>query len=75
MIYIKAGIYTERSITGDEHDAMATITITPDGIQILNDDDEFVAQLTYEELRGIMAIMAAIQEKERIIIRAQAREN
>jgi hypothetical protein len=75
MIYIKAGIYTERSITGDEHDAMATINITQDGIQILNDDDEFIAQLTYEELRGIMAIIFAIQEKEQIVIRAKAREN
>jgi hypothetical protein len=54
---------------------MATITITQDGIQILNDDDEFIAQLTYEELRGIMAIMFAIQEKEQIVIRAKAREN
>jgi hypothetical protein len=75
MIYIKAGIYSVRDLLGNEEDHMATITIREDGIQILDEEDDFIAQLTYEELRGIMAIMAAIQEKERIIIRAQARDN
>lgn len=75
MIYIKAGIYTERDVLGNEEDHMATITITEDGIQILNEEDEFIAQLTYEELRGIMAMIAAMQEKERIVIRAKVKEN
>jgi len=56
-------------------ECISHISINQDGIQILNDDEEFIAQLTYEELRGIMAIMFAIQEKEQIVIRAKAREN
>jgi hypothetical protein len=75
MIYIKAGIYSDRDELGNEHDHLATITIREDGIQILDEEDEFIAQLTYEELRGIMAMIAAMQEKERIVIRAKARNN
>ena len=44
-------------------------------IQIINGDDIMIAQLTYEELRGIMAIMAAEQEKQHFFIKASAKNN
>jgi hypothetical protein len=44
-------------------------------VQILNSKDQFVAQFTYEELRGIMAIMAAEQEKQHLFIKAQIKNN
>jgi hypothetical protein len=44
-------------------------------IQVLDDKDELIVQFTYEELRGIMAIMAAEQEKSHLWIQARTKLN
>jgi hypothetical protein len=44
-------------------------------VQFLDEEEKFVCQFSYEELRGIMAIMAAEQEKTHIRIQAQAKKN
>jgi hypothetical protein len=53
----------------------ATVYIDEEKVQILNEDGEFIAQFFYEELRGMMAIMAAHQEKQSIRISAIAKKN
>jgi hypothetical protein len=42
---------------------------------VLDSEEELVVELTYEELRGIMAIMAAEQEKTHFRIQALGRNN
>jgi hypothetical protein len=44
-------------------------------VQLSSIDGEFIGQFTYEELRGIMAIMAAEQEKQHLFIKAQIKSN
>jgi hypothetical protein len=72
--YIKTGIY-QPPFTSEEDSEQAVVYIDDKVIQVLNDKDELVVQFTYEELRGIMAIMAAEQEKSHLWIQATARNN
>jgi hypothetical protein len=72
--YIKTGIY-QPPFTKEEDSEQAVVYIDDKVIQMLDDKDELVAQFTYEELRGIMAIMAAEQEKSHLWIQATARNN
>lgn len=72
--YIQTGIY-QPPFTKEEDSEQAVVYIDDKVIQILDDKDELVAQFTYEELRGIMAIMAAEQEKSHLWIQAIARNN
>jgi hypothetical protein len=51
------------------------VYIDEEKIQVINEDDELVVQFTYEELRGLMAIMAAEQEKQHLFIKASAKNN
>jgi len=44
-------------------------------IQVLNAEDDLIIQFTYEELRGIMAVMAAEQEKSHLYIQARTKLN
>jgi len=80
MTYIKMGLYKPmRSITPDEDDESELIRATVDNDeekrQILNEASEFIAQVYYEELRGIMAILTAHQEKQSIRINAISKRN
>lgn len=72
--YIKTGIY-QPPFTSEEDSEQAVVYIDDKVIQMLNDKDELVVQFTYEELRGIMAIMAAEQEKSHLWIQATSRNN
>jgi hypothetical protein len=72
--YIKTGIY-QPPFTSEEDSEQAVVYIDDKVIQVLNDKDELVVQFTYEELRGIMAIMAAEQEKSHLWIQATSRNN
>jgi hypothetical protein len=74
-IYAKLGLYRPKFSTDDEDNVQPTVYIDDEKIQILDDNDEFIAQFYYEELRGIMAIMAAEQEKQHLYIRAKAKDN
>lgn len=71
----KPGIFLSPDDDSDENLLSATVYIDEEKIQILNEDGEFIAQFFYEELRGMMAIMAAHQEKQSIRISAIAKKN
>ena len=78
--YIKMGLYKPGIFLSPDDDSddnllSATVYIDDEKIQILNEDGEFIAQFFYEELRGMMAIMAAHQEKQSIRISAIAKRN
>lgn len=73
--YIKTGIY-QPPFTKDETEAeQATIYIDDVVLQVVDAEDKLVVQFTYEELRGIMAIMAAEQEKTHLYIQARSKLN
>ena len=78
--YIKMGLYKPCIFINpddddDEELLSATVYIDEEKVQILNENGEFIAQFFYEELRGIMAVMAAHQEKQSIRISAIAKKN
>ena len=69
---IKAGIYVD-PLSADE--STPEIYIDHTMIQIYSQEDMLVVQISYEELRGIMAIIAAEQEKTHLRIQAIGRSN
>jgi len=73
--YIKAGLYRAPFVKEDEDLEVPEVYIDSEVFQVLNDDEDMVVQFTYEELRGIMAIMAAEQEKKHLYIKAKASKN
>jgi hypothetical protein len=72
---IKAGIYQPPFTTGDENTTHLIIYIDEKVVQFLDEEEKFVCQFSYEELRGIMAILAAEQEKTHLRIQAQIKRN
>ena len=73
---IKAGLYQPDPYIGKDDDLVAPeIYIDDTIIQVNTPDGNLVAQFTYEELRGIMAIMAAEQEKQHLFIKALSKNN
>ena len=70
--YIKVGIH---QLSDSEEQVTPEIYIDHSVIQILDDNENLLVQLTYEELRGIMAIIAAEQEKTHLRILAAGRNN
>jgi hypothetical protein len=74
--YLKAGLFAPPGFDEDEEDYLQPmIYIDEEKIQVLNEEDNLVVQFTYEELRGLMAIMAAEQEKQHLFIKASAKNN
>lgn len=74
--YLKAGLFAPPGFDEDEDDyTQPLIYIDEEKIQVLNEEDNLVVQFTYEELRGLMAIMAAEQEKQHLFIKASAKNN
>jgi hypothetical protein len=74
--HINIGLYQPNLHVNDEEDMIPPLVyVDGEKIQILDDDEKVVVELMYEELRGIMAIMAAEQEKQHFYIRAQAKNN
>jgi hypothetical protein len=69
---IKAGIYVDPL---SEDESTPEIYINHSMIQIYSQEDILVVQLSYEELRGVLAIMAAEQEKTHLRIQAIGRNN
>lgn len=72
---IKAGMYQPPFTTGDENCTYMLVYIDDKVVQFLDEEEKFICQVSYEELRGIMAIMAAEQEKTHIRIQAQVKKN
>ena len=74
--YIAAGIFSPPSFDEDEEEYIQPLVyIDEEKIQVLNEEEKLVVQFTYEELRGLMAIMAAEQEKQHLFIKASAKNN
>jgi hypothetical protein len=73
--YIKTGIYQPPFTKLEEEAEQALVYIDENVIQVLNADDDLIIQFTYEELRGIMAVMAAEQEKSHLYIQARTKLN
>jgi len=69
---IKAGVYL---IPDSDEQIVPEIYIDHALIQFLDEDGNFVLQITYEELRGVIDIIAAEQEKGHLRIIAAARNN
>ena len=69
---IKAGIYID---TLSEEQSTPEVYIDHTIIQVYSQEDMLVVQLSYEELRGILAIMAAEQEKTHLRIQAISKNN
>ena len=70
--YIKAGTY---QVPYSDEQVEANIYIDARVIQVLDNEEDLVIELTYEELRGIMAIMAAEKEKSHLRIIASSKNN
>jgi hypothetical protein len=73
--YLKTGIYQPPFTKLEEEAEQALVYIDENVIQVLNDSDDLIIQFTYEELRGIMAILAAEQEKSHLYIQARTKLN
>ena len=69
---IKAGIHIDPL---SEEQNTPEVYIDHAIIQVYSQEDIMVLQFTYEELRGIMAIMAAEQEKTHLRIQAIGKNN
>jgi hypothetical protein len=72
--YIKAGIY-KAPFTEDEEYDTPQIYIDSEVLQVIDLQDNMIVQITYEELRGVLAIMAAEQEKKHLYIKAKIEKN
>ena len=70
--YIKAGTY---QVPRSDEQIEANVYIDARVVQVLDSEEDLVVEFTYEELRGIMAIMAAEQEKTHFRIQAFGRNN
>jgi hypothetical protein len=70
--YIKAGTY---QVPHSDEQIEANVYIDARVVQVLDSEEELVVEFTYEELRGIMAIIAAEQEKTHFRIQALGRNN
>jgi len=73
--YLKTGVYQPPFTKLEEEAEQAVVYIDENVIQVLNAEDDLVLQFTYEELRGIMAVMAAEQEKSHLYIQARTKLN
>ena len=74
--YLKAGLFAPPGFDEAEDDYIQPMVyIDEEKIQVINEDEQLVVQFTYEELRGLMAIMAAEQEKQHFFIKASAKNN
>jgi hypothetical protein len=73
---LKVGVY----LNADGEYETPWVCVDADKISVLwqkaeGQEEEVMAQFTYEELRGLMAIMAGHQEKRNIYIQASAKQN
>jgi hypothetical protein len=73
---IKAGLYDANLVRNDQNELdTPEIYIDHSVMQVVDENAQLVVQFTYEELRGIMAIIAAEQEKKHIYIAAASKDN
>ena len=76
MTILYTGILVNKNdVLNTEDNCTPQVLVSDRTVQILNEQDELILEFTYEELRGIMGIIAAEQEKEHFFIRAKIKEN
>lgn len=76
MTILYTGILVNKNdVLNTEDNYTPQVLVNDRTVQILNEQDELILEFTYEELRGIMGIIAAEQEKEHFFIRAKIKEN
>jgi hypothetical protein len=76
MTILYTGILVNKNdVLNTEDNYTPQVLVSDRTVQILNEQDELILEFTYEELRGIMGIIAAEQEKEHFFIRAKIKEN
>lgn len=76
MTIIYTGVLVNKDkILNTEDNYTPQVQITDRTVQVLDEQEELVMEFTYEELRGILGIIAAEQEKEHFFIRAKIKEN
>ena len=76
MTILYTGILVNKNdVLNTEDNYTPQVLVSDRAVQILNEQDELILEFTYEELRGIMGIIAAEQEKEHFFIRAKIKEN
>lgn len=72
---IKVGMYQPPFTQGDENCTYMLVYIDDKIVQFLDEEEKFICQVSYEELRGVMAIIAAEQEKTHLRIQAHIKKN
>lgn len=76
MTIIYTGVLVNKDkVLNTEDNYTPQVQVTDRIVQVLNEQEEVIVEFTYEELRGIMGIIAAEQEKEHFFIRAKIKEN
>ena len=76
MTILYTGILVNKNdVLNTEDNYTPQVLVSDRTVQILEEKDELILEFTYEELRGIMGIIAAEQEKEHFFIRAKIKEN
>ncbi len=76
MTIIYTGVLVNKDkVLNTEDNYTPQVQITDRTVQVLDEQEELVMEFTYEELRGILGIIAAEQEKEHFFIRAKIKEN
>ena len=76
MTILYTGVLVNKDkVLNTEDNYTPQVQITDHMVQVLDEQDEVILELTYEELRGIMGVIAAEQEKEHFFIRAKIKEN
>lgn len=74
--YIKLGLLDPSPRRKEGNDYITPeVYVDQSIIQVLDDKDKLVLQFTYEELRGIIAIMSAEQEKKNLYMAASSKNN
>jgi len=73
---IKLGLFDGNPVRSEDNELTnARIYIDHSIIQVHDDEENLVIELSYEELRGIMAILKAEQKRRHIYITAAAKNN
>jgi len=62
---IKAGVYNPPFTPDGDDGEMAQIYVDSEYMQVYDDDNKFVFQLTFAELNAVLAIMAS--EREQVV--------
>lgn len=72
---IKAGVYNPPFTPDGEDGDIAQIYIDSEYMQVYDENNKFIFQLTFAEIMGVMAIMTAEQDTETVKLKALIKRN